>query len=160
MDARTMPTHHDIIPKLVDECASIHAGCGVVLIGSVARGTEIAGSDIDLNLIFLGNECPMGQHPYVAEDNRWQLVMKEVVEGFRIDVAWETEQALLERLQSDDVVNCWPFSHGRVLRDAKRVAARCLRIARAWFRNHPEIVARYEAVYAEAKQQQRRNRGA
>lgn len=115
--------HHDIIPQLVEACASIHSGCGVVLIGSVARGTQHSDSDIDLNLVFPDDDRPLGQHPYVADDNRWQLVLKGVVCGIRVDVAWETERALLKRLQSDDIVNSWPFSNGRVLRDPRNCPA-------------------------------------
>jgi predicted nucleotidyltransferase len=109
-----MLRHQAILPHLVEVCASIHDRCGVVLIGSVTRGAERPDSDIDLNLIFPGDECPLGRHPYVDHDNRWQLVHKGDVDGLRVDVAWETEHALLKRLQSDDVLHCWPFSRGRV----------------------------------------------
>lgn len=146
-----MGRHQDAIPHLVGVCSQIHESCGVVLIGSVARGAERPDSDIDLNIIFPGDVCPIGQHPYIDYDNRWQLMIKDAVDGIRIDVAWETECALLDRLRSDDVLNCWPFSNGRVLYDPSNVAAPCLHIAKHWYSRHPEIAARYEAAYAEAK---------
>ena len=153
-----MSPHHDLIPHLVDVCATIHDRCAVVLIGSVACGTQRPNSDVDLNIILPGDEAPVGQHPFIDDDNRWQLVVKDIVNGIRIDVAWETERALLDRLRSDDVVHCWPFSNGRILRDPSNVAAPCLEIAKEWFRNHPEIVAEYESTYAEAKRRQREAR--
>lgn len=149
----------EILPQLVEVCSSIDEHCGVVLIGSVARGMECPTSDIDLNIIFPGDEPPARAHPYISDDNRWQLVVKDIVDGFRIDVAWETQSALLQRLQSDDVLNCWPFSNGRILSDPDRVAEPCLEVARAWYQNHPEIAAKYEAVYTEAKRRQRESRG-
>ncbi len=150
-----MVRHQDIIPHLVDECASIHEGCSLVLIGSVARRTERPDSDIDINIIFPGDDCPVGRHGYVGDDNRWQLVVKDIVQGIRVDVAWETERALLNRLQSDDVLNCWPFSHGRVLHDPRNIASPALRIAKQWYRDHPEVAQRYESAYAEAKRVKR-----
>ena len=148
---KSMSRHQDIIPNLVSVCSQIHEDCGVVLIGSVARGTERPDSDIDLNIIFPGDVCPAGQHPYIDDDNHWQLVIKDTVDGIRVDVAWETERALLGRLRSDDVLNCWPFSNGRVLYDPSNVAAPCLQIAKHWYSQHPDIAARFEAAYAEAK---------
>ncbi|WP_366917903.1 nucleotidyltransferase domain-containing protein [uncultured Gimesia sp.] len=89
-----MSVHQRIIPGLLEVCASIHPDCAVVLIGSVAQGTERPCSDLDLNLIFPGDELPQNQHPYVGDDNRWQLVVKDKIEGIRIDIAWETQQVL------------------------------------------------------------------
>ncbi|MEQ8786292.1 MAG: nucleotidyltransferase domain-containing protein [Pirellulaceae bacterium] len=138
---------------------SIDARCSVVLIGSVARGEQRTRSDLDLNLIFPGDECPLGRHPYVAEDNRWQLQVKDQIEGVRIDVAWETEHALLGRLRGDDVVNCRPFSQGRVLHDPGGIATTCLDMVKTWFAEHPEIASRFEASLAETKAKQLRSRG-
>ncbi len=153
-----MSRHHEIIPHLLEVCSSIHNDCGVVLIGSVARGTERPESDIDLNIIFPEDVCPVRQDSYIDDDNRWQLVIKDNVQGIRVDVAWETRFALLKRLRSDDVLNCWPFSNGRILHDPCNVAAPCLAIAKEWYREHPEVAARYESEYVEAKRRQRRRR--
>jgi predicted nucleotidyltransferase len=149
-----MTIQQDILPRVVEICASIHDRCGVVLIGSVARGAERADSDLDLNLVFPGDERPVGRHPYVAEDNRWQLVVKDKIRDIRVDVAWETERALLARLQSDEIRDCWPFSWGRVLRDPAKIVAPCLNLAREWYQRHPEVAERYEADYTEAKRKQ------
>jgi len=154
-----MGLHQDILPYLVDICASIHDQCGVVLIGSVARGTERTDSDIDLNIIFPRDEYPLNQSPYVDDDNRWQLRMKDHVQGIRVDVAWETERALLERLDGEEVINCWPFSTGKILHDSGEIAGPCLDIAKTWFADHPDVASRYEAEYAEAKRRQMRQRG-
>ena len=153
-----MGLHQEILPQLVGICASIHSECGVVLIGSVARGMERANSDVDLNILFPGDECPLGLSPYVAADNRWQLKVKDVIQGIRIDVAWETEQALAERLNGDGVANCWPFANGKVLRDPCGIVGPCLELARKWFAVHPEIAARYESEYAAAKVEQAKRR--
>ncbi len=151
-----MGLHHDIIPHLLDVCVSIHDECGVVLIGSVARGTERPDSDVDLNIIFPGDDCPVQQNSWVDDANRWQLVMRDNVQGIRVDVAWETEHALLKRLRSDDIINCWPFSKGRLLHDPCGIAAPCLQIAKEWYGRHPDVALRYESEYIETKHEQRR----
>jgi len=101
----------------------------------------------------------LNRSPYVDEDNRWQLQVKDHVQGFRIDVAWETQRALLKRLQGEDVVNCWSFSQGEILHDPHDIAGPCLEIARAWFAKHPDVTSRFEADFAHAKQSQARARG-
>jgi hypothetical protein len=154
-----MGLHHDILPYLVEICVSIHDECGVVLIGSVARGTERMNSDIDLNIIFPRDECPLHRSPYVDDDNCWQLKLKDHVQEIRIDVAWETQTALLERLYGEDVVNCWPFSNGQVLHDPYEIAAPCLTIAQNWFASHADVASRYEAAYAAAKNKWLREHG-
>jgi hypothetical protein len=150
-----MSVHQRIIPGLLEVCASIHPDCAVVLIGSVAQGTERPCSDLDLNLIFPGDELPQNQHPYVGDDNRWQLVVKDKIEGIRIDIAWETQQVLIDYVAGPQVRACWPFSNGRILRDPLNVAAPSLAIANQWYVDHPEVRERYERVYAEAKRRQR-----
>lgn len=149
-----------LLPRLIDTCAAIHQACGVVLIGSVARGDEIADSDIDLNLIFPGDDRPLHVSSYVDEQNRWQLCHKDTIEGIRIDIAWETEAALHRRLAGDDIVNCWPLSKGKVLRDPANVAGPCVTLARNWFAEHPEENDRRQESYNAAKLQQRQARAA
>ena len=153
-----MSIHQRILPGLVEECASIHPDCAVVLIGSVAQGTQRAGSDLDLNLIFPGDQRPQTEHPYVGDDNRWQLVVKDHVEGIRIDVAWETEQALHEHVTGPQVRGCWPISNGRILRDPLQIAAPLLAIAHQWYVDHPDVREQYERDYAEGKRRQREAR--
>ncbi|MCA9247191.1 MAG: nucleotidyltransferase domain-containing protein [Planctomycetales bacterium] len=154
-----MGIHQELLPGLVRKCAAIHPECAVVLIGSVARGAEREGSDIDLQLLFPGDERPVGASTYVADDNRWQLQLKEQVEGVRIDVAWETEHALWQRLRSDEAISCWPLSRGTILHDPADIARPCLELARQWFAERPEIAARFEQQYTAAKRQQRLRRG-
>lgn len=154
-----MSLHQNILPQLVEVCRSIHEKCGVVLIGSVARGTERADSDIDLNLIFPRDECPLNRSSYVEEDNRWQLRLKDQVEGIRIDVAWETQHVLFDRLKSKAITDCWPFSNGLILHDPCVIATPCLNMAKKWFAEHPDVTSHYQTVYAAAKHNQMRERG-
>ncbi|MBW3600004.1 MAG: nucleotidyltransferase domain-containing protein [Planctomycetes bacterium] len=147
-----MSVHQEIIPHLLEVCISIHDRCGVVLIGSAARGAERADSDIDLNIIFPADEAPLRRSQYVDDDNRWQLKIKDRIRGVRIDVAWETQRALLDRLHGEDIINCWPFSSGRLLHDPAHIAGPCLQIAKQWYRPHAEVAERYETECAKAKE--------
>lgn len=149
-----MSVHQRIIPGLIEVCTTIHPYCGVVLIGSVAKGMERPDSDLDLNLIFPGDECPTYKHSYVGGDNRWQLVVKDNIEGIRIDIAWETQRALSDYVAGPQVRACWPFSNGRILRDRLKVAAPSLAVANQWYVDHPDVRERYGRDYAEAKRRQ------
>ena len=153
-----MSIHNEILQQLVDRCVSIHEECGVVLIGSVARNAQRSDSDLDLNIIFPRDEYPADRSPWSADDNRWQLQLKEVVQVIRIDVAWETQQGLLKRLNSEDAINCWPFANGTILRDPCDVAGPCLEIAKKWFSQRPEVASRFEQQYTEAKRKQLESR--
>jgi hypothetical protein len=149
-----MSIQQELLPQLVGICARIDPKCSVVLIGSVARSMERADSDLDLNIILPGDEVPLARHPYIADDNRWQLQVKDTIQSVRIDVAWETEQALRDRLSGGGIAECWPFSQGRVLHDPLQIAEPLVELARNWFAIRPAIAAKLEAEYAAAKADQ------
>ncbi|MDP6446152.1 MAG: nucleotidyltransferase domain-containing protein [Pirellulaceae bacterium] len=150
-----MSSQRRVLPDVLGVCREIHDRCAVVLIGSVARGGERPNSDIDLNIIFPGDELPQQTHRYVDDDNRWQLQLKDEIRGVRIDVAWETESELMRHVTGDDVIHCWPFSNGVILHDPYDIASPSLKIAQQWFAERPEIGARIEQQYDDAKSKQR-----
>jgi predicted nucleotidyltransferase len=88
-----MTPHRIALGEIVEAFQSLDSTCGIVLIGSVAHGNERPQSDLDLNLFFSGSrELP--RHAYIGDDNRWQLKVKDQLQGIRIDVAWETYEGL------------------------------------------------------------------
>ena len=150
-----MVTQQDLLPDLVNTFTSLDDQCAVVLIGSVANGTHGLESDIDLNVFFPKEGLAYG-HPYVGDDNRWQLQVKDQLHGFRIDIAWETYEGLALRLRGDGPSDCWPFSNGRILYDPSGVVQARMNIAQDWFRDHPDVARDFAKARADAKQEQRR----
>ena len=146
-----MALHREILGEVVETFRTLDPACGIVLIGSVAHGNEQPQSDLDLNLFFSGS-CELPQHAYIGNDNRWQLKVKDELQGIRIDAAWETYEGLEHLLHGDGPRGCWSFSRGEILHDPSGRVASGQLIARQWFRNHPAVVAQLERDYADAKQ--------
>lgn len=153
-----MGIHQEVLSGIVEEIKTYHTECGIILIGSVATGTERPESDLDLN-IFLPEADTTHANPYIDDDNRWQLRVKAVIRGVRIDVAWETYDGLKTQVSGDGAANCWPCSRGKVLHDPSGVVGECLAIAKAWFAEHPGEYDRIEAAYLAAKEKQICERG-
>jgi predicted nucleotidyltransferase len=154
-----MTLHRDVLGEIVEAFQTLDPACGIVLIGSVARGDERPQSDLDLNLFFSGlRELP--RHSYIGDDNRWQLQVKDELRGIRIDVAWETYEGLEGRLQGDGPSVCWSFSRGTILHDPSGKLASCQTLARQWFQEHAAVVEQLEREYAAAKQIQARQHAA
>ena len=149
-----MGLHQEVVAAFVDEMRLCGDDCAIVLIGSVAAGTERETSDLDLNLFFVDEASAHRLSPYVDDDNRWQLQVKRVDRGVRIDVAWETFDGLAERLRDDGPADCWSFSRGTILHDPHKAVEPLQLAARRWFEEHPEVGARHAAQYAEAKRRQ------
>ena len=153
-----MSPQQTIIPELLSEIEAYHRQCSVVLIGSVANGTEREQSDVDLNIFLSEYGKEDVSSPFVDSDNRWQLRMKGERGGVRIDVAWETYDGLTKRLEGDGPAECWPFSNGKILRDPQGIVAQLLTVAQLWYDNHPEVARRMRDVYLAAKRKQAQDR--
>jgi len=154
-----MTLHREVLGEIVETFQTLDPACGIVLIGSVARGNERPQSDLDLNLFFSGSGT-LPQHAYIGEDNRWQLKIKDELRGIRIDVAWETYDGLEERLQGDSPRDCWSFSRSEILYDPSGKLASCQALAQQWFQEHPAVTEQFEREYAAAKQIQARQHAA
>jgi predicted nucleotidyltransferase len=177
-------SHQEILPELIRELTQIDKEMGIILIGSVARGCERSDSDIDLTVLFPGNSCPdFGASPFFSRDNRWALKSKGEIQEKRIDLAWETEQSLLIRLNGpepdkdalmaspnddelfdklekiraagDGPAGCWPLATGKIIYDPLGVAERCQTIAIDWFNKNEEISDAIERGYLRYKAIQR-----
>lgn len=150
-----MSPQRKALSSVVVSVRQLHPKVAIFLIGSVARGVERSRSDIDINLLFPGAELPPVPSRYVGEDNRWQLVAKEKRQGLTIDVAWEVEASLRERLLGNEAQECWPFSWGEAIWDPSGIATECLTLARNWFDAHPEVARQRQWAYDRAKNRQR-----
>ncbi|MBC8356161.1 MAG: nucleotidyltransferase domain-containing protein [Planctomycetes bacterium] len=153
-----MSLQQDIVPELVKDINSYHDECAIVLIGSVAWGSERPESDIDFNIFFPNDHDDCRESPYIDSDNRWQLKVKGELHGIRIDIAWETYDGLEGHLLGDGPINCWPFSNGKILHDPSGTVAPCLTRAQRWFAKHADIASRIEAEYVRSKRTQIRER--
>jgi len=144
-----MTPQRRILPEVMDDILLHHPDCSVILIGGVARSEERPdSSDLDLNL-FIDEHT---ESPWVRADNRWQLQKIRVMGGVTIDVAWETFGFLETHLETDGPF--WILSFGEIVRDPSGRVEPCLRRARKWAAEHPDVCATMEAQYREGKARQ------
>ena len=112
-------------------------GCGILVAGSVQRGEERPDSDLDLFVVFPG-------------DGRLGLTHETSPEGVKIDLAVFPEDAFLRQLPAE-WFNFWMFSRAEVVHDPAGIAGRCRDLARARFRERPDVDAAWERQFAEVR---------
>lgn len=145
-----MSPQRRILPRVMAAILGHHPGCSIILIGSVARGEERPeNSDVDLNIFLSRDDI---SSPWVSPENRWQLQVKSVMDGIRIDVAWETFGFLDRHLNTDGPF--WILSFGEILHDPSELVEPCLQRARQWATEHAELCESIEAGFREAKAKQ------
>ena len=145
-----MSPQREILPQVMQAILGHHPDCSIVLIGSVARREERPeNSDIDLN-IFLSRDDVSS--PWVSPENRWQLQVKSVMDGIRIDVAWETFDFLNRHLDTEGPF--WILSFGEILHDPSQRVEPCLQRARQWASEHAELCDSIESDFRIAKAKQ------
>ena len=152
-----MTPQRRILPHVAEMIQQLHPGCSIILIGSVARGEERPeDSDLDLNIFFPTEPTPSA---WIGDDNRWQLQVKQTINGVRVDVAWETIDFLELEVTTDGPL--WIISFGEIVQDPSNRIEPCLRLARKWTEQNAALCAKLEADFraAKAKQLARRKEG-
>lgn len=144
-----MSLQRDILPQVTQSIREHHQDCSILLIGSVARKEESPHSDLDLN-IFLPEAAV--NSPWVSPENRWQLQVKCVVQGVRIDVAWETLDFLEEHLRTGGPF--WILSFGEIVHDPSGRVEACIERARNWASENGELCQKMETDFRIFKQKQ------
>ena len=144
-----MSLQRDILPEVALAIQEHHKDCSILLIGSVARQEELEHSDLDLN-VFLPDASITS--PWICDENRWQLQVKCVVQGIRVDVAWETFDYLDEYMKSDGPF--WILSFGEIIHDPNGRIKPCLQRARRWAAENVELCQKMEADFRIFKKKQ------
>ena len=148
-----MSLQRDILSEVTRAIQEHHTNCSILLIGSVARKEEGEHSDLDLN-VFLPDASITS--PWVCQENRWQLQVKCVVQGIRVDVAWETFDFLDEHMKSDGPF--WILSFGEIVHDPSGRVEPCLQQARHWARKDADVCQQMEAEFRLSKRKKLANR--
>jgi Nucleotidyltransferase domain len=122
-----MSRQREALSKAVASLAHEYPGCGVFLHGSVQRGEERPGSDVDLFAI-------------THEGTAMRFELDRVVDGVRVEVCfWPVvalEAAIAERPFVFGVL--WG---GEVVEDADGLCHRYGAVVQAFFREHPAVEA-------------------
>ena len=125
--------HHEILETLVEQAAADTSIVGFLLFGSVARGTQRADSDIDVLTVLRADDASATIH------NR-------MVDGIKVgDLSFSL--ATLEHSVETVPYLLHPLVEAKVLLDRDGTISPLLDRIRAYFDDHPEMVAEWSAAY-------------
>ena len=131
-----------LLPYLIARITEIDPHCGIMLQGSVSRGTERSDSDLDLTVVF-GDVQKMHFNELIRPDNQFGM-SRVVVQSINIDINWYYATDLKRILQQDGACDFFIFSLGEIVHDPLQLASSCQSAARAFFTEHPLIAAAWE----------------
>lgn len=126
--------HAAILEELVADARANEAVCGFLVFGSVARGTQRADSDIDVLSVLEAKKRSSG-------------IRNRVVEGIKVGDLYFSRSVLMDSLESVPYL-LHPLAEASLLFDRDGTISPLLDRLRAYFDEHPEIVAEWR-VYAE-----------
>jgi len=138
-----MGKHRDIIPGIVEQIRRTGLECGVVLLGSVAAGTERPDSDLDFFVVMTQEgELKIPNTKIIDEEKGMQLIETHV-EGIKVHFAFWPADSFGKALDEEPHVY-YPFIRGVILSDPAGIAERYQQIARDYFDKNPAIVEAWE----------------
>jgi predicted nucleotidyltransferase len=129
--------HDKILASLVEQTEADASVVGFLLFGSVARGTHREDSDIDVLTVLRADDAPAGIH-----DRK--------IDGIKVG---DLSFSLATLAHSVDTVPylLHPLGEATVLLDRDGAIAPLLARVRAYFADHPEIVAEWSAAYEQLR---------
>jgi hypothetical protein len=152
-----MTTHQDVLARIVGELAEQYPDCGILVAGSLMRGTEHARSDIDLFAVFPDIQSVSPHSWRIAHATPTIKAIENKVDGVPVFCTC-IDLSLLESMMREPWRNRL-FARAKVIRDPAGAVARCQGAINEWFRSHPnvdELWDRQEQQHQECKAALRR----
>ncbi len=115
--------YHRVIQEVVKEKKEDPRVISILLFGSLAKGTNHKGSDIDLEIIYAGGKW--------KESNKY-------VKGIKVDFEVWPRDKLLKRVRKYPFLS-YPYINERILYDPKGFAKRIKKEIKSYFKKHPEV---------------------
>ena len=103
---------HDILDRKVTRLKSDDRVQGILITGSLARGTETEFSDLDIIVLYDSN-----------------FVVEEVIEGVPVETHYNSRESILLRFM-DDVPSCYLYTYGKAVYDPYGELSELTEIAR------------------------------
>lgn len=135
-----MSKQRQALEKLISEISEEHAGCGILVWGSVMRGCEGPNSDLDIFVVVEGDGP-------IRLDQGWQdgrQHLENYVDGVCLDKATMPSETLGKALEKEPFL-FWFFARSQIVYDPKGLAKKYHEMARVYFDSHPSV----EAVWDE-----------
>jgi len=133
-----------VLPRIVEAAA----GCGVLLQGSVSRGEETDGSDLDVTVV-VPDGTEIVPNDLIHEGNRFGMCRVDAeVYGVAVDINWLHLSDLTRIVRERGAYSWFMFATGRAVHDPEGLAAGGQKLCRAWFAAHPEVRHAWEAQQA------------
>jgi len=131
--------HAEILEQLVDDAKNTPNTLGLLLFGSVATGTQRADSDIDIISILQYSK------PTSGIDNR-------PVDGIKVGNIYLTYEIFEHSVQTVPYL-LHPMGEAKLLFDRESGIQPLVQKIKAYFNDHPEIVAEWNGYYELLKQE-------
>lgn len=134
-----MSKHREALPGIRETLAARFGRCGILVFGSVQRGTERPDSDLDLIVIYEGNGDLR-----VERDAKFNNV------GVRVDIVLFPEAAFHNMAEKEWYL-FWEFSQAEILHDPIDIARRNQGMIRRQLQSRPDIVNAWEELMAQVR---------
>jgi hypothetical protein len=156
-----MKAHGSVVERVVAQLQGPCPGCGLLLMGSVMRGTEHGGSDIDLIATVESTADLRPASWRVVFQKPGVQVLQTTFEGIGVCCTC-VDRSVLQTMVQEPWRN-YLFARAQVLADPMGAVRRCQGAILEWFRSHPEVESlwrRQEREHARCKAAERRGRKA
>lgn len=141
-EVETASAHRQVLQSVVGELRQEYPGCAILLAGSLMRGTEHAGSDIDLFAVFfeLGTVAPPSWG--IVHSAPTVKVLQRAVQEIPV-CCTAMARSLLETMLQKPWRNRL-FAQAEVLCDPGGYVGRCQAGINQWFASHPAVDALWD----------------
>ena len=137
-----MTMHRDVLDGVVQELERQYPDCSILRAGSMMRGTEHSGSDIDLFGVFPDIQAVTPQTWRIIHSTQTIRVLQNEVRGIPV-VCTCIDLALLDNMMREPWRNRL-FARAKVLCDPAGAVKRCQGVINDWFRSHPDFDALWD----------------
>jgi hypothetical protein len=140
-----------MLPAVVKKFAAIDPACAIVLVGSVQRGYEQPGSDIDI-LVIVRDGIQLDPAEWQMRwENRGVRSLSRTMDGIELCVFFAPLSGF-KRWITETPYHMYPFSQGEILHDPDGLAKRYQAVARMYFVDHRALAEEWEAQLEAHKQ--------
>jgi hypothetical protein len=132
-----MKAHRGVLGRVVAQLQDTCPGGGILLAGSLMRGTEHGGSDIDLLAVVQSTRDFRPASWGVAFEKPGVQVLQTTVEGNAVCCSC-VDRSVLQTMAQEPWRN-YPFARAQVLADPTGVVRQCQGAILKWFGSRPDV---------------------
>lgn len=142
-----MNKHRQVLATIIDELTILDPDCSIILAGSMGRGEEQDGSDIDMFVCF--SREPKHFSDLIRENNRNRWHSHTEREGISIDIGWNLLDSLPDEIPEGTEMVPYVFVRANIVRDPSGKVGRWVKAMRLWLERNRWIEQEWSKQYEE-----------